>query len=99
MGFFMKTEPAAALRRVKQPTLVLQGNTDQQVTPEQADSIGTILKSSGNTRVTVRHFPATNHLFLVDPSGAPAGYTALKDTRVRREVLGAMADWVVRVLQ
>ena len=99
MGFFMKTEPSAALRRVKQPTLVLQGNTDQQVTPEQADSIVTILKSSGNTRVTVQRFPATNHLFLVDPSGAPAGYTALKDTRVRREVLGAMADWVVRVLQ
>jgi pimeloyl-ACP methyl ester carboxylesterase len=99
MGFFMKTEPSAALRRVKQPTLVLQGDTDQQVTPEQADSIVTILKGSGNTRVTVRHFPATNHLFLVDPSGAPAGYTSLKDTRVRREVLGALADWVVRVMQ
>jgi dienelactone hydrolase len=99
MGFFMKTEPSAALRRVKQPTLVLQGDTDQQVTPEQADSIVTILKGSGNTRVTVRHFPATNHLFLVDPSGAPAGYPSLKDTRVRREVLGALADWVVRVMQ
>ena len=99
MGFFMKTEPSAALRRVKQPTLVLQGDTDQQVTPEQADSIVTMLKGSGNTRVTVRHFPATNHLFLVDPSGAPGGYTALKDTRVRREVLGALADWVVRVMQ
>jgi pimeloyl-ACP methyl ester carboxylesterase len=99
MGFFMKTEPSAALRRLKQPTLVLQGNTDQQVTPEQADSIGTILKGGGNTRVTVRHFPATNHLFLVDPSGAPAGYTSLKDTKLRREVLGALADWVVRVMQ
>lgn len=99
MGFFMKTEPSAALRRVKQPTLVLQGNTDQQVTPEQADSIVTILKSSGNTRVTVQRFPATNHLFLVDPSGAPAGYTALKDTRVRREVLGALVDWMVRVMR
>ena len=99
MGFFMKTEPSAALRRMKQPTLVLQGNTDQQVTPEQADSIVTILKNSGNSRVTLRRFPATNHLFLVDPSGAPAGYTALKDTRVRREVLGALADWMVRVLK
>lgn len=99
MGFFMKTEPSAALRRVKQPTLVLQGDTDQQVTPEQADSIATILKGSGNTRVTVRHFPATNHLFLVDPSGAPGGYTALKDTKLRREVLGALAEWVVRVMQ
>lgn len=99
MGFFMKTEPAAALRRVKQPTLVLQGDTDQQVTPEQADSVATVLKSSGNTRVTVRHFPATNHLFLVDPSGAPGGYTALRDTKLRREVLGTLADWVVRVMK
>lgn len=99
MGFFMKTEPSAALRRVKQPTLVLQGDTDQQVTPEQADSIAAILKGSGNTRVTLRHFPATNHLFLVDPSGAPGGYTALKDTKLRREVLGALAEWVVRVMK
>lgn len=99
MGFFMKTEPSAALRRVKQPTLVLQGNTDQQVTPEQADSIATILKTSGNSRVTVRRFPATNHLFLVDPSGAPAGYTALKDTKLRRDVLGTLADWMVRVMK
>jgi len=99
MGFFMKTEPSAALRRVKQPTLVLQGDTDQQVTPEQADSIVTMLKGSGNTRVTVRHFPATNHLFLVDPSGAPSGYTALKDTKLRREVLGTLAEWMVRVMK
>ncbi|WP_310572365.1 alpha/beta fold hydrolase [Gemmatimonas sp.] len=99
MGFFMTTEPAAALKRVKQPTLVLQGDTDQQVTPEQADSIATILKGSGNARVTVRHFPATNHLFLVDASGAPGGYTALKDTRVRRDVLGALADWMVLVMK
>ncbi len=99
MGFFMRTEPAAALRRVKQPTLVLQGDTDQQVTPEQADSIATVLKGSGNNRVTVRHFPATNHLFLADPSGAPAGYTTLKDTRVRREVLGTLADWMVQVMK
>ena len=99
MGFFMKTEPSAALRRVKQPTLVLQGDTDQQVTPEQADSVATMLKGSGNKLVTVHHFPATNHLFLVDPSGAPAGYTSLKDTKMRREVLGALADWMVRVLK
>lgn len=99
MGYFMKTEPSAALKRVKQPTLVLQGDTDQQVTPEQADSIAAILKDSGNSRVTMRHFPATNHLFLVDPSGAPGGYTALKDTKVRREVLGALADWMAQVMR
>jgi len=99
MGYFMKTDPATALRKVKQPTLVLQGDSDMQVTPEQADSIATVLKGSGNSRVTVRHFPATNHLFLVDPSGAPTGYTALKDTKLRREVLGVLADWMVGVMK
>ncbi len=99
MGFFMKTEPATALRKVRQPTLVLQGDTDMQVSPEQADSVATVLRGSGNSRVTVRHFPATNHLFLVDPSGAPTGYTALKDTKLRREVLGVLADWMVGVMK
>jgi len=38
-------------------------------------------------------------LFLVDPSGAPTGYTALKDTKLRREVLGVLADWMVGVMK
>ncbi len=98
-GFFMKTDPAITLRQVKQPTLVLQGDTDQQVTPEQADTIAVTMRRAGNSRVTVRRFPATNHLLLADPSGAPSGYASLADTKVRRDVLGALADWMVGVLK
>ena len=99
MGFFMSHTPLATVRQVKQPVLLLQGETDRQVTPEQADSLNTVLRSSGNRDVTLRKFPATNHLFLNDPSGLPGGYAQLKDPKVRKEVLGALADWAVRVLR
>ena len=34
-----------------------------------------------------------------DPIGAVSGYRSLTDTKLRREVLGAVADWAVRVLR
>jgi hypothetical protein len=48
----------------------------------------------------VRMFPATNHLFLADSSGAFADatgalrYTKLPSLHVRPEVLGTIADWL-----
>jgi pimeloyl-ACP methyl ester carboxylesterase len=99
MGYFVKANPKATLRKLRQPVLVLQGGTDMQVTPEQADTVAAVLKAAGNNRVTMRTFPATNHLFVPDPVGAPSGYQALKDVRVRREVLGALAEWVVQIVK
>jgi dipeptidyl aminopeptidase/acylaminoacyl peptidase len=95
----LTTDPLVMARRVKQPVLILQGDTDMQVTPEQADTVVATLKAAGNTKVTMRRFPETNHLFLADPSGVPGGYAQLKDVRVRREVLGTLADWVVQIVK
>jgi dienelactone hydrolase len=95
LGFFMQHDPLKTARRVTQPTLILQGGTDHQVTPEQADSLEAAMKTAGNTDVTKRIFPDTDHLFLADPSGAPGGYAGLPSKKVRREVLGAIADWLV----
>ena len=57
------------------------------------------MRAAGNSNVTVKKFPDTNHLFLNDPSGAFGGYASLKDVKVRKEVLGTLSDWMVRVLQ
>ena len=65
----------------------------------QADTLAIAVRASGNRRVTVRHFPATNHLFLPDSNGAFTHYAALTDTRVRREVLGALAEWMATVMK
>ncbi len=98
-NYFINTDPAVALRKVKQPVLVLQGNTDMQVSPEQADTLSSILRKAGNTRVTMRRFPNTNHLFLRDSAGSATGYAELKDSKVRSEVLGALANFMVTALK
>jgi len=46
----------------------------------------------------VRRIPAPNHLGRADPSGNPAGYTALPEKRVSAGVLGIVADWLAREL-
>jgi dipeptidyl aminopeptidase/acylaminoacyl peptidase len=99
IAYFMTYDPIATAKKVKTPVLVLQGMTDQQVSPEQADKLVAAFKAGGNRDVTLRKLPATNHLFLNDPSGSPRTYADLKDTKVRREALGALADWAVRVLK
>jgi uncharacterized protein len=93
--FFMQHDPLKVARLVSQPTLILQGETDRQVTPEQADTLAATLRAAGNADVTVQKFGATNHLFLADSVGAAPGYASLPDKRIRRSVLGALADWLV----
>jgi len=80
---------------VRVPVLILQGETDMQVTPEQADTLAAALRRGGNRAVTVHRLAATNHLFQRDATGLPEGYGALPDRRVTRETLGLVADWVL----
>lgn len=94
MRFFGDHDPIATAKNVRVPVLILQGATDQQVTPEQADALAAALRAGGNRRVTVRLFPETNHLMVADPSGFPGGYAKLPSMAVRPDVLGALADWI-----
>lgn len=96
--FFLTYDPLTTARRVKVPTLILQGRTDQQVTYEQAEKLGAAIRAGGNTDVTVRVFPELDHLFIHDPDGNPAGYAKLPTNKMSAEALGAMADWVVKRL-
>jgi len=98
MRFFLGHDPLPVLRRVRQPVLVLQGATDQQITPEQAPLIARTLRAGGNRRVTTKVFPDRNHLFLRDPVGYPGGYARLTSGRVDDEVMGTLADWLAATL-
>jgi uncharacterized protein len=100
MKYFFDYEPSVTARRVKTPVLILQGETDTQVPPSEAATLAAAFREGGNTHVTVRMFPETNHLFLADPSGAfydaqgHMRYGTLPSLHVRPEVLGAIADWL-----
>jgi len=97
-NFFADYDPLVAARRVRTPTLVLQGETDTQVTPEQAGTLAAAMRAGGNHRVTVRTFPRMNHLMLDDPSGDSGGYGKLPSYAVRRDFLGVLADWLASTL-
>jgi alpha-beta hydrolase superfamily lysophospholipase len=98
LSFFANHDPLPVVRRVRAPTLILQGETDRQVTPEQAPMLAAALRAGGNRKVSVRTFPHMNHLMLDDPSGDPSAYRTLKSYRVRRDFLGALADWLAHEL-
>jgi len=98
MRYFLTYDPLLTIRRVRQPVLILQGATDQQIRAEEARLLEATLRAAGNRRVTLAILPERNHLFLRDPVGHPSGYQRLPSNRVDGEVLGTLADWIVRTL-
>jgi dienelactone hydrolase len=98
MHFFLAYDPLETARKVRVPVLILQGATDRQVSADQAPALERAFKEGGDRSVTMRVFSGTNHLFLTDPDGNPAGYPKLAVSRVRPEVVGALVDWLVKML-
>jgi dienelactone hydrolase len=94
LKFFISYDPVPTLRRVKVPTLVVQGATDSQIPVAQADLYAKAIRAGGNKDVTVRIFPATDHLFLEDSTGDSGKYKELKSNKVKPEILGVVADWL-----
>ena len=100
MRWFMEHDPLPVARRVRAPVLILHGDTDRQVTAEQAEELGAAILQGGSPDVTGTVFPNLNHLFVPDPVGTadPRSYAALPSKEVPAEVLGALADWLVERL-
>jgi alpha-beta hydrolase superfamily lysophospholipase len=99
--WFLAHDPLPTARRVRAPVLILQGGTDQQVTPAQAEELAAAIRAGGNRDVTARVLPGLNHLFLADADGTAdvARYAALPDKDVPAAVTGAVADWLAERLR
>jgi uncharacterized protein len=100
LRFFLDHDPLPTARSVRRtPVLVLQGETDRQVTLEQAEELAAAFRAGGNPDVAVRVFPGVNHLLLRDPDGNPANYAALTDRSVVPELRGVLAEWLAARLR
>jgi alpha-beta hydrolase superfamily lysophospholipase len=101
LRYWLDYDPLPTARRLRAPVLILQGATDRQVAPEQAEELAAAIRSGGNRDVTVRVLPGLDHLFLADPSGTPdpAHYASLPSKDLPRRVLDGIADWLEGKLQ
>jgi dipeptidyl aminopeptidase/acylaminoacyl peptidase len=91
--FFLEYDGTATAGRVRAPVLILHGEKDYQVPVAEAEKTASAVRAGGNRDVTVRTFPATNHLFLPD-AGLGFSYEKLPSFVVKPEVMGAIADWL-----
>ncbi len=100
MKFFLTFDPAATMRKVKTPVLILTGSNDQQAEPAQVALEAEAFKSGGNKDVTAHVLPNLNHLFVEDSDGFPGNYAKLPTpVMMRDDVVKMITDWLVQRLK
>ena len=79
--YFLNYDPRTALRKVKVPVLVMNGDKDLQVIASQnVPEVEKALRTGGNKRVTVRLMPGLNHFFQHAVTGSPQEYGTIDET-------------------
>lgn len=91
---FITYDPALALKDVKCPVLVLNGEKDVQVPSKtNTKAIKDALEKGGNKKVTVVEFPNTNHLFQECITCSVDEYEKIEQT-FSPIVLKQISDWI-----
>lgn len=99
MRYFLAYDPLPAIRKVRQPILILQGELDRQVTADHAEMLAKTAREAGNRDVTSRVFPGLNHLFLPAKTGAVTEYSSLTTNAIPDDVMKQLTDWLVEKLK
>jgi uncharacterized protein len=95
LRYFVSHDTRPVLRRVHIPVLVLAGDLDLQVDPNQnVPEIESALAEGGNKQVTVRRFPGLNHLFQTAKIGSVMEYGQLQET-ISPAVLQTIQEWIL----
>lgn len=92
----LEMDPLAFARRVKVPTLILNGERDDNVLPYHALELAQAMAGSGNKQVLLRIFPNLTHLFT--PSTRDKAVTSTQAMEVSPEFLDLLQRWAAHVL-
>lgn len=96
-GSVVENDPLADLAVVDVPVLILQGGRDYQATMEDFALFQEAL--AGHDNVTLKSYPALNHLFMetgeVGTLAAPSEYATVA-TFVDAEVIADIAAWIAQ---
>jgi pimeloyl-ACP methyl ester carboxylesterase len=93
-------DPGAAIRKVNQPILILQGGLDRQIPPAHAARLESFSiarkKPASHTRKVV--IDGINHLLTPARTGEPEEYSTLPVKDVSPDVAAAIAAWIADVV-
>ena len=89
--YFLKTNPADALARIKVPVLAIGGSKDLQV--DAKTNLAAIRAAlAGDADVTVKELPGLNHLFQTAKTGLVVEYGQIEET-IAPVALDMIVDW------
>jgi pimeloyl-ACP methyl ester carboxylesterase len=92
--YFLQTDPAVYLRRLRCRVLALNGSKDVQVVPDaNLAAIDSALKQSRAKSYTLEKLPGLNHLFQHCKACTASEYAQLEET-FAPEALQRMGDWL-----
>jgi len=89
-----RVDPVAALSKVRQPVLIVQGGRDASVPPEHAEALRA---GRGGLPTEVELFPALNHFYKTTPAGLPPLQSMMLETESDTAVADAIASWSRRL--
>ena len=90
--WFLRYDPAPALRRLRMPVLALNGALDRQVLPAE-NLAGIRAALAGNPDITMVGLPGLNHLFQTARTGGLGEYAEIEET-MAPVVLETIATWI-----
>ncbi|MCU1381771.1 MAG: acetoin dehydrogenase subunit dihydrolipoyllysine-residue acetyltransferase [Acidobacteria bacterium] len=95
----LMSDPSKLVPQVRQPLLIVQGDLDTQVEPQNADQLEALArKRKGPAPVEVVKIPGINHLLVPATTGEFSEYADLKDKHVSAAVTGAIVTWLNKTL-
>jgi hypothetical protein len=94
----LQYDPAAVMKKVSQPVLILQGDLDKQVFPHHADKLAEMARARGrdDVHVEVAHLPGVNHLLVPATTGEVSEYPTLSGAAVAPEVAKRIGEFLRR---
>lgn len=92
---FLTFDPARIMRKVAQPTLILQGDRDRQVTAQHGQLLVGMAKARKNdpgSELSV--VEGINHLLVPAVTGEVDEYSSLQDRTVSPKLIGTLVGWL-----
>jgi pimeloyl-ACP methyl ester carboxylesterase len=96
---YLNYDPARVMKDVSQPILIVQGQLDSQVPPDNADRLEMLARQRRSAPpVELVKVPGVNHLLVPANTGEVDEYGKLGNVNVSPDVLNAITSWLTKTM-